>query len=113
MADNLAGIGDAMRKAAEAFADAIGAVSKSIQSSAANSSGRDRERTIENWLRIARMSKDGAITAIEHGFELWEREVRRRAGAESAAKPSSNPMDAFADNLRKAAESLMGGTSGL
>jgi hypothetical protein len=113
MADNVSGIGDAIRKAAEAFADAIGAVSKSIQSSAANSAGPDRERAVENWLRIARMSKDGAITALEHGFELWEREMRRLAGAAGAAKASANPMDAWADNLRKATESMLGGASGL
>lgn len=110
MADNLSGIGDAMRKASEAFADAIASVSKSIQSAAAQPGGPDRERLVENWLRIARMSKDGMITAIEHGFEVWEREVRRQAASGGgAAKAASNPMEAWAENLRKATESIIGG----
>ena len=109
MADNLSGIGEAMRKASEAFADAIAAVSKSIQSAAAQSGGADRDRLVENWLRIARMSKDGMITALEHGFEVWEREIRRIATSSGgAAKAAGNPMEAWAENLRKATESFMG-----
>jgi coproporphyrinogen III oxidase-like Fe-S oxidoreductase len=114
MADNLSGIGDAMRKAAEALAEAISSVSKSIQSSMAGMAAPDRERLVENWLRIARMSKDGAITAIEHGYETWEREVRRLAGVGSgAASASSDPMAAFTENLRKATEAVMSGASGI
>jgi len=109
MADNLSGIGEAMRKASEAFADAIAAVSKSIQSAAAQSGGADRDRLVENWLRIARMSKDGMITALEHGFEVWEREIRRIAtSGGGATKAAGNPMDAWAENLRKATESFTG-----
>jgi hypothetical protein len=56
------------------------------------------------------MSKDGIITAMEHGFELWEREMRRTAGAGGAtSKGASNPMEAWAENLRKATEAFMGG----
>jgi hypothetical protein len=112
MTDNLSGIGDAIRQASESFADAITAVSKSIQNAAKG--GGDRERTIENWLRIARMSKDGVITAIEHGFEVWEREVRRTTSASGAgaAKAPSSPMEAWAENLRKTTEALLGGTAG-
>jgi hypothetical protein len=112
MADNLSGIGDAIRRASEGFAEAITAVSKSIQNAAKG--GGDRERAIENWLRIARMSKDGVITAIEHGFEVWEREVRRAtsAGGGSAPKAPSSPMEAWAENLRKATDTLLGGAPG-
>ena len=115
MADNISGIGDAIRKASEAFADAIAAVSKTIQGATTQSSGPDRDRIVEHWLRIARMSKDGVITAIEHGFEVWEREVRRtRTSGGGSAKASSNPMDAWAENLRKATEAFTGagGASG-
>ena len=111
MADNLSGIGDAIRKASEAFADAIAAVSKTIQGAAAQGGGADRDRIVEQWLRIARMSKDGVITAIEHGFEVWEREVRRtRTSGGESTKASSNPMDAWAENLRKATEAFTGGS---
>jgi hypothetical protein len=110
MADNLSGIGDAIRKASEAFADAIAAVSKTIQGAAAQGSAAERDRIVEHWLRIARMSKDGVITAIEHGFEVWEREVRRtRTSGGGSAKASANPMEAWADNLRKATEAFTGG----
>jgi len=109
MADKISGLGDAMRKASEAFADAITAVSKSIQSAASQAGGPDRDRLVENWLRIARMSKDGMMTAMEHGFEVWEREVRRLATSGSgAAQEAANPMEAWAENLRKATDSLMG-----
>jgi hypothetical protein len=114
MADNLSGISDAMRKASDAFADAIAAVSKTIQSTASQSGEVDRDRLVENWLRIARMSKDGMVNAIEHGFEVWEREVRRAATSGASAAKATSPMEAWADNLRKASESLMGGsTAGL
>ena len=101
MADNLSDIGEAIRKASEAYAEAIAAVSKALQNIAAQAGGGDRDRLIENWLRVARMSKDGMITAIEQAYEFWEREVRRTAtGNPSATR--SNPMDALAENWRKA-----------
>jgi hypothetical protein len=109
MADNLSGISEAMRKASDAFADAIAAVSKTIQSAASQSGEADRDRLVENWLRIARMSKDGMVNAIEHGFEVWEREVRRAATSGASAAKGTSPMEAWADNLRKASESMMGG----
>jgi len=108
MADNLSGIGEAMRKASQAFADAIESVSKSIQSATAQGSGPDRERLVENWLRIARMSKDGMITAVEHGFEVWEREVRRMASSGKEGDKAASPLEAWAENLRKATESIIG-----
>jgi hypothetical protein len=107
MADNLSDIGEAIRKASEAYAQAIASVSKALQNIAAQAGGGDRERLIENWLRVARMSKDGMITAIEQAYEFWEREVRRSSGGASA-KPS-NPLDAWAENLRKATEAFASG----
>ena len=75
--DNLSGIGDAIRKASAAYAEALAAVGKALQGLAGGAAGGDRDRLVENWLRVARMSKDGVITALEQGFELWEREIRR------------------------------------
>jgi hypothetical protein len=108
MADNLSDIGEAIRKASEAYAEAIAAVSKALQNIAAQAGGGDRDRMIENWLRVARMSKDGMITAIEQAYEFWEREVRRRVTGGAAAQPS-NPMEAWAENWRKATESFASG----
>jgi hypothetical protein len=108
MADNLSEIGEAIRKASEAYAQAIGAVSKALQNIASQAGSGDRDRLIENWLRVARMSKDGMITAIEQAYEFWEREVRRNAAGGAAARPS-NPMDAWAENWRKATEAFTSG----
>jgi uncharacterized protein YukE len=113
--DNLSGIGDAIRKASEAYAEALGAVGKALQSLAGGAAGGDRDRLVENWLRVARMSKDGVITALEQGFELWEREIRRTvATAKGSAKhDSASPMDAWAENWRRATEAFSGGTGTL
>jgi len=108
MADNLSNIGEAIRKASEAYAEAIAAVSKALQDIAAQAGASDRDRLVENWLRVARMSKDGMITAIEQAYEFWEREVRRSAGGGTSSKPSS-PMDAWAENWRKATEAFAAG----
>jgi len=108
MADNLSDISEAIRKASEAYAQAIAAVSKALQNIAAQASSTDRDRLIESWLRVARMSKDGMITAIEQAYEFWEREVRR-ASPGSAGARASNPMDTWAENWRKATEAFTTG----
>jgi hypothetical protein len=108
MADNLSDIGEAIRKASEAYAEAIAAVSKALQNIAAQAGGSDRDRLIEDWLRVARMSKDGIVNAIEQAYEFWEREVRRGNSSNASAKPSS-PMDAWAENWRKATEAFTSG----
>src|SRR5690348_13714456 len=88
MADNLSDIGEAIRKASEAYAEAIAAVSKALQNIAAQAGGGDRDRLVENWLRLARMSKDGLITAVEQTYEFWERSVRRTSAGGAAAAPN-------------------------
>jgi hypothetical protein len=108
MADNLSDISEAIRKASEAYAQAIAAVTKALQSLAAQAGGSDRDRLVENWLRVARMSKDGMITAVEQAYEFWEREVRRSAGGGASAK-ISNPMDTWAENWRKATDAFASG----
>ncbi len=102
--DTLAGIGEAIRKAAAAYADALSAVGKALQNVAGSAAGVDRDRLVENWLRVARMSKDGVITALEQGFELWEREIRRTAAMtrSAAGERPSNPADVWAENWRRA-----------
>src|SRR5438552_17898642 len=108
MADNFSGIGEAIRKASEAYAEAIAAVNKALQNLATQAGGSDRERLIENWLRVARMSKDGMITAVAQAFEYWEREVRRTAAGGGSPKPA-DPLDAWAENCRKATEGCSSG----
>jgi hypothetical protein len=108
MPDNLSGIGEAIRKASEAYAEAISTMTKTLQNLAGQAGGMDRERMVENWLRVARMSKDGIITAIEQSYEFWEREVRRNMGGGPSAN-STSPMDAWAENWRKATEAFSSG----
>lgn len=112
MADNFSDVGEAIRKASEAYAQAIAAVSKALQNIAVQAGGTDRDRLVENWMRVARMSKDGMITAIEQAFQFWENEVRRSTTASTAGSTSarpSNPMDAWAENWRKATEPFASG----
>lgn len=112
--DNLSSIAEAIRKASEAYGEALAAAGKALENLAKQASGADRDRIVEHWLRIARMSKDGVITALEQGFELWERECRRMAasGGTAGASAPRNPMEAWAENWRKAAEAFTAGTSG-
>ena len=110
MADKLSGMGEAIRAASEAYAEAIAAVSKALEGIAQQAAGSDREHMVENWLRVARMSKDGIVNALEQGFELWEREIRRTVAASAGAGTTpGNPMEAWAENWRKATEAFIGG----
>ena len=111
MADNLSNIGEAIRKASEAYVEAIVAVSKALQNVAAQAGSGDRDRLVENWLRVARMSKDGMITALEQAYEFWEREVRRTATG-AASSSQANPLEAWAENWRKATEAFTAGNWG-
>jgi hypothetical protein len=106
--DNFSGFGEAIRKAGEIFAEAVAAVSKTLENIASQAAMSDRERLLENWLRIARMSKDAIIIAIEQAYQYLEREVRRTAGA-AASSSQSNPIDALVENWRKATEAFTSG----
>jgi hypothetical protein len=107
-------IGEVIRKASEAFAETLAAASKALKDLAAQAgAGIDRDQMVENWLRAARMSKDGMVTALEQGFQWWERQVReqtRRTGSAAGSEKRANPMEAWAENWRKATESF--GASG-
>jgi hypothetical protein len=108
MADNLSDISEAMRKAGEAYAQAIATVGRALQDLTAQAGGGDREHLVDNWLRVARMTKEGMVKAIEQGYDFWEREVRRTAGGSASPQPS-NPMDAWAENWRRATEAFNSG----
>jgi len=112
--DNLSGISDAIRKACDAYVQALSTVTKALQGLANQASGSDRDKLIENWLRVARMSKDGIVTALDHGFQYWENEIRRTAAAshEPSGSASKNPMDAWAENWRRATEAFTAGPAG-
>ena len=112
--EDFSNIGDVIRKAGEALAETLSAVNKAVKDLAAQAgSGADREQIVENWIRAARMAKDGMVTALEQGFQWWERQVREQvrrsasaAGGAGAEKKQANPMEAWAENWRKATESF-------
>lgn len=115
--EDFPGIGDVIRKASEALAETLSAVNKAVKDLAAQAgAGVDRDQMVENWIRAARMSKDGMVTALEQGFQWWERQVREQvrrtasAAGPGSEKKAANPMEAWAENWRKATESL--GASG-
>jgi hypothetical protein len=106
---DFSGINDVIRKASEALAETLSAVNKAVKDLASQAgAGVDRDQMVENWLRAARMSKDGMITALEQGFQWWERQVReqvRRTASEATgagAEKKSNPMEAWAENWHRA-----------
>jgi hypothetical protein len=118
MADTFESFDEAIKRANEAYAAAISTLSKAVQNLPSGAPPSNREPVVENVLRVARMSKDAVIAAIEQGFDLWERQVRRIAVASAEttenraaeAPPSpSNPMEAWAENWRKATEAFMSG----
>src|SRR5579859_3927023 len=111
--EDFSGINDVIRKASEALAETLSAVNKAVKDLASQvGAGLDRDQMVENWLRAARMSKDGMITALEQGFQWWERQVREQArrtasaAGSGAEKKAANPMEAWAENWRKATESF-------
>ncbi|HUN59625.1 MAG TPA: hypothetical protein VMU41_16045 [Candidatus Binataceae bacterium] len=113
--DNVFGISEAIRKASEAYVQALTTVTKALQGLASQANSADRDRLVENWLRVARMSKDGIITALESGFQYWENEIRRNAAATRATNATAeekNPMEAWAENWRKATEAFTSGPAG-
>ena len=73
MADRFESFGEAIKQSNEAYAAAISALNKAVQSLPTAVPGSDRERFVDNVVRLARISKDAVIATIEQGFELWER----------------------------------------
>ena len=107
--DYLSSIREAIQKASEAYVETLSAIGKTIEGMSKRPGETGGESTVEHWLLMARMSKDGLITALEQGFEVWERNCRQMmAAAKSGAgrEQAANPFEAWAENWRKAAESF-------
>jgi hypothetical protein len=108
--DTLPDFAEAIRKVTAAYAEGFSIMAKSVGSLPKGST--DARQLTEHWLRQARMIKDGTVTAIDQGFELWEREIRRLldSGASTATAPpaSANPMEVWAENWKKGLETMLG-----
>jgi len=121
MPDTFDNVNEAIKQANEAYAAAISTLSKAVQNLPTGTPTADREPVVENAVRLARMSKDAIVTAIEQGFEMWERQVRRISAVNAqppanrrteapAADPNSvrsNPIELWAENWRKATEAFV------
>ncbi len=99
--DNVA---ETIRKTTEAYSQAL-ATAMSLLAAAPNA-GAAANPAVEQWLRLARMTKDGLITAIEQGFALWEREYRRSMTGAPAPPPAANPFELWTENWKKAVEAM-------
>lgn len=105
---------DAIRKTAEAYAEALSAVMNALEGMP-KQGGEEHRRTAEQWLRMARMSKDSVVLAIDQGFDLWETQCRRAIGAPHSGEPRAapgdpprNPMEAWAENWKKTVDAFTG-----
>ncbi len=106
--EGLPNFADSIRKVTEAYAEGFSIMTKMLGTLPRDSA--EMRRLGEQWLRLARMIKDGTVTAIDQGFEFWERQVRQMLDATSAAAPATsltNPMEAWAENWRKGLETMM------
>ncbi|HEV8438704.1 MAG TPA: hypothetical protein VGT40_11460 [Methylomirabilota bacterium] len=102
-------IADAVRMASQAYSESLSAVMKTLQG-LPHQGGDAYRRMVEDWLGLARTSKDSFIAAVNQSFDLWERECRRAVGAPhaamGAATPGSNPMEAWLQNWRRSVEAF-------
>jgi hypothetical protein len=104
--DTLPNLADTLRQLTDAYTSALSVMTRALEG-LPRQDGEAYRRLAEQWLRLARMSKDGFVTAIEQGFELWERECRRALEASTAgpsSRPAPNPLEAWAENWKKTLE---------
>src|SRR5438552_18237797 len=85
--ENDANFADAVRKTFEAYTEALSAVMKAIEK-LPKQGGDAHRQMVEQWLALARMSKESVVAAINQGFDLWERECRRLARAPHSPGPA-------------------------
>src|SRR5206468_12775783 len=78
--ENAANFADAVRQTFEAYTEALSAVMKALEQ-LPKEGGDAQRQTVEQWLALARMSKESVVAAIKQGFDLWARESRRLVGA--------------------------------
>lgn len=112
MAEAWPNFADAVRKTCEAYAEGLAAVTKALEG-VSRQEGDTQRQAIDQWMTLARTSKDNLIAALNQGFEIWERECRRLAGAPMAgAMPTwTNPLEVWAETWKRSMDSLFGAAS--
>ncbi len=108
MTDAGSSFADAIRKTCEAYSEAVSTITKGIEAMPATG-GEAQRRMVDQWLGLARMSKESFVTALNQTFDLWERECRRLAGgpATSPLPPWTNPLEAWSENWRRSMETFL------
>src|SRR5262249_687636 len=106
----MAGFPEAIRALSEAYAQTLAVLARALESLPGQDAGT-RRRLGEQWLAVARSSKDAYATALEQGFALWESECRRLAGAAAAAPgpAPADPFEAWAEGWKKSVEAFAAG----
>jgi hypothetical protein len=84
--ENDANFADPVRKTFVAYTEAMSAVMKALER-LPKQGGDAQRQMVEQWLALARMSKESVVAAINQGFDLWERECRRLVGAPHSPMP--------------------------
>ncbi len=98
---------EAIRALSEAYAQTLSILAKSLEA-LPRQNGEARRRLAEQWLQMARSSKEAYVTALDQGFALWERECRRLTGAAAPAPgpAPANPFEAWAETWKTSVEAF-------
>ena len=111
--ENDANFADAVRKTFSAYTEALSAVMRALEQ-LPKQGGDAQRQMVEQWLALARMSKESVVAAINQGFDLWERECRRLVGAPHSPGPASVSgamIDALAESWRRTLVAFVPGGS--
>src|SRR6266704_2145556 len=101
--ENAANFADAVGQTFEAYTEALSAVMKALEK-LPKEGGDAHRQMVEQWLALARMSKESVVAGINQGFDLWERECRRLIGAPHSPGPASVSaamIEALAESWRR------------
>jgi hypothetical protein len=104
-------VADTVRKMTEAYAEWFSIMTRTPAPGALPWDSGEVRRLAEQWLALARMIKDGTVSAIDQGFDLWERQARQALDAVAAAPsvPSGTPAEAWAENWKKTLDAMLPG----
>jgi hypothetical protein len=107
-------VADTIRKMTEAYAEWFSVMTRTPAPGTLPWGGEEVRRLAEQWLGLARMIKEGTVSAIDQGFDLWERQARQALDAMAAASsvpsvPSGNPAEAWTENWKKTFDAMLPG----
>jgi hypothetical protein len=104
-------VADTMRRMTEAYAEWFSNMTRTPAPGTLPWDSGEVRRLAEQWLGLVRMIKEGTVSAIDQGFELWERQARQALDAVAAASsgPSGTPAEAWAENWKKSLEAMVPG----